>query len=603
MCALEGPGGKSPFERRRDEALARQQSAPATESVIHLQDLSTTGQEGAQAVPDGNRNEAQDAQRGPTPRYFMLMPNERAEAPRGGQYIVDDSADIATVQGAFEYNGHRLRPVNEAEGAELIAITANATRRQTEGARRLNTLNPMPRTPNVAAPAPAAGGGPGGNGNDQPPAGPPPGPTPGPRPTPPPGPLNAPATLDAAPPPPRWQGKYFANVENGGSWHDFDVARYGSIIPKPLSEIRDNPTYNQRYGELIMATDPSKIGLFEKVLAGQPLSAEENGFIQFTQYEFTKVALQMEKIDKVFNKNTVEMLMAVNDEFRQMVDKHGAEQSAIDAFKNGIFHAGVTDKGAFEQMSKGFERWGDLKETTRVKNAEAAVQKICEEMKIPRRNFETMFADPNKTSEEIREQVVTHLTNQALRGRKALNFAHQLGINMKAGRLIQQATFEMPTEWHLISPRSWKTSALMGARTDIASVLGDVSLSAPVADADFRQKMELSAITGAPLGPLSYEQGPKTFGEVRSLSQNNAYSEATLQNTIREQINRTYGSVENFSQRPQWEQDTALRDISAQAGGENARGFGLMALLWRILFGNNFKKAATNVLNRPVNIR
>ena len=67
----------------------------------------------------------------------------------------------------------------------------------------------------------------------------------------------------AGPEGPAWQGRYFEGT--GRSYNNFDPVRYGDVKVLDFHEIRNNPLYNQLYGELLTAIDPLKARLYERV--------------------------------------------------------------------------------------------------------------------------------------------------------------------------------------------------------------------------------------------------------------------------------------------------------------------------------------------------
>src|SRR3989344_549912 len=123
------------FERRAAEAMKRRKVPVESDTVIPLPDL-TAGDKKVDSVDEPKEAPAEAKE-----DFFAVMPNEVPEAPGGGDFIIDPSAD-PSAPGVFTYAGHKLRPVNPAEYAKITATTANEKTRKKRGPGRLAVLLP-----------------------------------------------------------------------------------------------------------------------------------------------------------------------------------------------------------------------------------------------------------------------------------------------------------------------------------------------------------------------------------------------------------------------------------------------------------------------------
>ena len=410
---------------------------------------------------------------------------------------------------------------------------------------------------------------------------------------------------DAPPPPPDWWGRYFEGVP-GKSWEKFNIKDYADITPKSFNEIFNNQMYAQGFGQFITALDPEKLEIWTRVLASretESLSAEDNRFLHFAQLEFTKNTLEYEKIATTFNKNTIESLVAVNEDFRELVDKFGIDNAAK-VYKESIFFVGMRNKGEFDKTVNGFKVWNDGKAMERAKKAEEHVQRICNEAGIQRRNFESFFGIGEKGRDAndpaVRERLIAHMQKQAktfLSAREWIALNYKGGYSGKAQRLIGEAHRAMPQHWLLLNPTSRQTSAMLGARKDIASVMAD-TISTP----EMRNRMDRAALLGEAFAPPRKEAGPKTLADVRALTSKDELKEDGVERYLRRRIE----TIPDFDSKPPSEKDRILGDMKYEMAREHVGGTethpggnGFLAWLFRLLFARTFDKVARKVAAGP----
>ncbi len=408
----------------------------------------------------------------------------------------------------------------------------------------------------------------------------------------------------APPPAPDWYGKYYDGT--GKSWETFNIKDYPGITPKTFKEIYGNDLYQQGFGQFIQAVDPSKMDIWTRVHENAEaemgsLSPEDRRFLQFAQYEFTKNVVEYEKIAKTFNKDTVNMLAAVNPDFREIVDMHGVDLAA-QTYKEAIFFVGMRNKGEFDKTAQSFKVWDDAKSMERAKKAEEKVQQICKEAGIERRNFESFFGIGEKGKDAndpaVRERLIAHLDGQAktfMTTKEWIKHAWKGGHSGKAQRLIEEARRAMPHS-RLLGPTSKYMSAMLNARKNIASVMVD-TISSP----EMRNRIERAALLGEEFKAPREQMGPKTLSQMRS----DLNREELKDEKIEEYVEKRLNTIEDFDSKPAWEKDRIVGDLKHEmaqkyVGGteRHVGGGGILAWLFRILFARKFDKAARAAIEK-----
>lgn len=605
MSAMENA-----FERRSREAMERRRVPAESDEVIALPDISQEAIARNMQGPDTAAQAPKESEAPTEPkRYFMAMLNEVSEAPRGGRFVLDPAADSATTPGAFEYHGHRLRSLTPEEVQDLSAITMDNARRETEGAKRLSSLDEPaselpPRQSLAPEAAPVAGTAALEATPTAAPAAPPVQPQAPPA-QPPKQPPNPPEVGQAPDiqPGPQWAAGYFAGTASG-SWRKFDAARFADVKALTRDEIRLDPAKQQLFGELITALDPAMAERIANRIASQtldprtsqPYDTEEQAFDEFARFELSTIYKRFETVQQKFDVKELERLLATRDDSRALVGHRGPEHTVAE-FKKEIMHTLVRGRADSDKFFDNFKKLTDREATSRGQAMERKIQGFCEKHNIPRANYDMLIVAGDKAA--TRENLERYIHDHSGKFRKWVDttrFAKLLpGTSYRtAGWQGWRARRAAPTESKALRPRSWATSDIHEARRDIGEFL-----SMTVAGPEFRQRLEHYAASGETIPEPSERQGPRTFAESRTEG-----VALTSERNVQRMFNRDLGlyatragytSVEEvpMNERQAFHQGWAPGEIYEQAGGRGLGVFSIIArAIARFLFGESKKKVS-----------
>ena len=323
----------------------------------------------------------------------------------------------------------------------------------------------------------------------------------------------------AGPEGPAWQGRYFEGTAN--SYNNFDPVRYGDVKVLDFHEIRNNPLYNQLYGKLLNAIDPGKALLYDRVESGQALTDDDQKFLRFAQHELSRVVQRFGILDQRLNDESIRQIFVKHPELQLLMERNGTAPTGK-AAREMMMHLAVRHQGASDRFLSASSALLERGSTERAKAADAEIAAICKDSGIVRENYETMVVpgDREATAENFRrffEERATGYERWANRieasGMRSL-LGERAPLPMagssthRAERMAKRAMRAAPLDPKWNSPRSWATSDVHEARTEMASFFN--LAEAP----EFKNLYDRYALTGVPVPPRI--DGPQSYGAAKT---------------------------------------------------------------------------------------
>lgn len=390
---------------------------------------------------------------------------------------------------------------------------------------------------------------------------------------------------------PAWAGGY------GQSWDRFDPSQYADVKKiLTLPEIRGNQRYNQLMGELMVAVDPGRMNLVDKIAHGESLSTDDRLFMNFVQHELSKNIERSAWIEKNLKNSEIELMMSRDERFRAMVTQNGVARTT-EAFKNAIYHKANQDKPAFEQFYRSLQKLKDKQLTASAKKAELATQEFCKQFGIQPNRYGD-FVDMRSPAGlvESKRRLANHIHEHAGKFRRAIDWIEwhspvQIygSSASKSGRAIAtMKNYRAPDKFNIFSPRSWMTGDKFGGveqrRTEAFNYLAD-TISGP----EFRYALEREAFLGEKLVPVT-ESGPQSMDEVK-----NSVADRNSPQSIETRIRGLAQSDPNWDSKS-YDQKSAAVDNLRKGEAAESKGLSFLAWILNALLNKNWGEAKSKAL-------
>ena len=361
-----------------------------------------------------------------------------------------------------------------------------------------------------------------------------------------------------------------------GGW-EVDPKNYIGITPKPLREIlHGNPLDAQLFGELVMAIDPNRMGLFERSITGGDLSLEERNFIKYAQFEYSKCFKLGETAGGSLSASDLDIFMRRNPEIQNNVLLNGVDQT-LAGLREEMFHLAMRDPERVISLNDAYKSLKNDRNTVRYQSWDQKVRALCERSKIRPQDYEAMFNldDRAGTKERLNEKVREDMNMFG----KAVDWTTGFVGLSNASRLLKAAdSLNLQTQKTIASPTSWVLTRVNEQLDAVTRVMA-YTITNPA----FQDMLTKRALTNENVGRPT-DAGPQTIAQMRN--SNSAQAREYTNENLRRWFDRDKANYRTFDGRA-WDQmrpeeKTDYRDNVWNPSEARSRGEGLG--FWALLF-------------------
>lgn len=371
---------------------------------------------------------------------------------------------------------------------------------------------------------------------------------------------------------------------------EIDPRRYEGLTVKNIREVLANERDSQYFGEVLRAINPDTgADVLGRYMNGTQ-TPKDMDFMTYVAHEYALRLKLGEDTMAFMAPEEIELLSRRNKDFLNILTHEGPER-ASELVKASVMHIAMKDPDSVEDMRDTMEALKKDRETYRFRQSEGKIDALCSKYNIAKKDFGAVF---DLGSREGRQESKDHLTERIHKRagafRRAIDWASSYAGTLPGSsrhaaiRAMMKAEKALPEA----GPTSWVLRRVDESLESIAQFLGS-----EIRDPEMRSLVAQEVLRNENVRAAS-ESGPRTFAQAQELIKNR-HSEASLKQRIEQRIQ----ADPNWATRSQFEQNGMMRNWRREEAREQSGG-GFWSWFFDVLFGQNFNKAASAAIGRPV---
>ena len=182
-----------------------------------------------------------------------------------------------------------------------------------------------------------------------------------------------------------WEGRYFA--QSGNRWERFDIGRYGNIPILSMDQIKNDQLHQKLIGDLMASMDYRRSGIFDRMQNSTTLSADDQKFLTYAQYELSRIVHTFSPLERSFTDAKVREILVTDPDLMRMMEDTGLAANGK-AVREFMMHLAVRHQGSADNFLDAYDKWTDEASVNEAFVAEEEIQAICDEIGILRENYE-----------------------------------------------------------------------------------------------------------------------------------------------------------------------------------------------------------------------